>query len=93
MIDVLDRLRDLGSERDAEYGIRVRAREAELGGKFYGDERAGIGAHAPLAVAPEVGRILHGLVIAVRTQTIVEFGTSPGVSTIYLGAVPRDKPM
>ena len=86
VIDVLDRLRLLGLKRDVEYSTRVRAREAELGEKFYGQERAEIGADAPQAIAEEVGRILYGLVIATRPNVVVEFGTSFGVSTIYLAA-------
>lgn len=88
--DVLERLRVLGQTRNPEYGARVRAREAELGTKLYGPERAQIGAEAPQAVAPEVGRILYALMIATRPTLAVEFGASFGVSTIYLAAALRD---
>lgn len=87
---VLERLRVLGQTRNPEYGARVRAREAELGTKLYGLERAQIGAEAPQAVAPEVGRILYALVIATRPMLAVEFGASFGVSTIYLAAALHD---
>jgi predicted O-methyltransferase YrrM len=87
---VLERLRVLAEEQDGVYSSRVRAREAELGGKLYGPERAAIGARAPLAVAPEVGRILYGLVIATRPRLVVEFGASFGFSTLHLAAALDD---
>jgi predicted O-methyltransferase YrrM len=90
VIDVLEELRVLGSEQDPVYSTRVRAREVEVGGKFYGRERADIGADAPQAVAQKVGLILYGLVISTRPKTVVEFGTSFGVSTIYLAAGLKD---
>jgi predicted O-methyltransferase YrrM len=88
--DVLERLRVIGETRNLEYSSRVQAREAELGGKLYGLERAQIGAEAPQAVAPEVGRILYALTIATRPSLIVEFGASLGVSTIYLASALHD---
>jgi len=88
--DVLERLRVLGDEHNADYGARVRAREVELGERLYGIERARIGARAPQAVAPAVGRILYGLVITARPGLVVEFGASFGTSTIYLAAALAD---
>lgn len=87
---VLERLRVLGEELDGDYSSRLYAREAELGGKLYGLERAEIGARAPQAVAPEVGRILYGLIIAARPGLVVEFGASFGSSAIYLAAALAD---
>ena len=87
---VLDDLQRLGAQNDRGYGARVRQREAELGEKLYGQERAEIGAHAPQAVAPEVGHILYGLIITNRPRLTVEFGASFGVSTIYLAAALAD---
>lgn len=87
---VLNRLRVLGEQQDNEYGARIRARETELGERLYGRERAEIGARAPQAVAPEVGRILYGLTIAARPALAVEFGASFGSSTIHLAAAVAD---
>jgi predicted O-methyltransferase YrrM len=43
-----------------------------------------------LAIAPEFGKMLYMQAVARRAKTIVEFGTSFGVSTIYLAAALRD---
>ena len=43
-----------------------------------------------LAVSPTYGRFLYGMARACRAKRIVEFGSSMGVSTIYLAAALRD---
>nr|WP_277924200.1 class I SAM-dependent methyltransferase [Sphingomonas hankookensis] len=43
-----------------------------------------------LAVTPAYGRFLYAMARACRADRIVEFGTSMGVSTIYLAAAMRD---
>jgi len=43
-----------------------------------------------LAVSPEFGRFLYAMARACKATRIVEFGTSMGVSTIYLAAALRD---
>jgi predicted O-methyltransferase YrrM len=43
-----------------------------------------------LAVSPEYGRFLYGIARARTATRIVEFGTSMGISTIYLAAALRD---
>ncbi len=82
----LAELRAIGEREDALYRERIRDREAQLGSPLYGAERAMLGAAAPLAVSPEVGQVLHALVLASRPSLIVEFGSSLGISTIYLAA-------
>lgn len=44
---------------------------------------------AYIPVAPEQGRFLYLAARIIRARTIVEFGTSFGISTIYLGAAAR----
>jgi len=44
----------------------------------------------PLPVSRETGRLLYVLARAMRARTIVEFGTSFGISTLYLAAAVRD---
>jgi predicted O-methyltransferase YrrM len=46
--------------------------------------------HVPLAVARETGTLLYMLARSSRAQTIVEFGTSFGISTLHLAAALRD---
>ncbi len=87
---VLDRLLILGEVEDAACSTQVAAREAQIGTKLYGVERAQLGAKAPQAIAPEVGRILYALIIAARPRLIVEFGASLGYSTIYLASAVQD---
>lgn len=43
-----------------------------------------------LPVSPETGRLLYALIRASRPSTVVEFGTSFGISTIHLAAAVRD---
>ncbi|MEZ2141280.1 class I SAM-dependent methyltransferase [Bradyrhizobium sp. DN5] len=45
---------------------------------------------APLAVSRETGTLLYMLARSSRARTIVEFGTSFGISTLHLAAALRD---
>ncbi len=47
-------------------------------------------AEMPLAVSPETGRLLYLLARSGAARTIVEFGTSFGISTLHLAAALRD---
>src|SRR5262245_4083519 len=86
---VLARLREAGRLEDEPAKRRVRAREAEAGRKIYGRERADLYGQAPIAVTHEVGELLYVLAAARRPSTVVEFGTSLGVSTMYLASARR----
>lgn len=44
----------------------------------------------PLAVSRDTGKLLYMLARAVRARSIVEFGTSFGISTLHLAAALRD---
>lgn len=44
----------------------------------------------PLAVSREAGTLLYMLARGIRARTIVEFGTSFGISTLHLAAALRD---
>jgi predicted O-methyltransferase YrrM len=46
--------------------------------------------HFPLAVSRATGALLYMLARSCRAQTIVEFGTSFGISTLHLAAALRD---
>jgi predicted O-methyltransferase YrrM len=53
-------------------------------------EIAALLGEAYLPVSPDVGRFLYLLVRSSRCKTVVEFGTSFGISTIYLAAAVCD---
>lgn len=55
----------------------------------YHDLYAGLKDYA-LPVSPETGRLLYMLARAMRARSIVEFGTSFGLSTLHLAAALRD---
>jgi predicted O-methyltransferase YrrM len=52
---------------------------------FYGRAK-----HAYLAVSPETGKLLYLLARTARARAVIEFGTSFGLSTLYLAAALRD---
>lgn len=86
---VLERLHAAAREQDEPARQRVRAREAEAG-RLGQAQRYELYGGAPLAVKPDVGRLLYVTALALRPRTIVEFGASLGVSTIYLAAALAD---
>ena len=43
-----------------------------------------------MAVGPDFGRLLYSLARTTRAKTVVEFGTSFGISTIFLASAIRD---
>lgn len=54
------------------------------------EERADVYQDFYLPVAPESGRLLYSLTRAIKPTTIVEYGMSYGISTLYLAAAVRD---
>ena len=68
---------------DERAALMGRARTDYRG--FYGDARAMF-----LPVSPETGRMLYMLARATKARSIVEYGTSFGLSTIHLAAAVRD---
>ncbi len=44
----------------------------------------------PLPVSPETGKLLYLLARSIQARTIIEFGTSFGISTLHLAAALRD---
>lgn len=80
---VLDRLHSASDTVDPPLLARV--------GDKADHEVADLLNQAYIPVPPEVGRFLYTLVRAGMPGTIVEFGTSFGISTIYLAAAVRDR--
>jgi predicted O-methyltransferase YrrM len=54
-------------------------------------ERAAVLREAFIPVSPEAGRFLYTLVRAAQPGSVIEFGTSFGISTIYMAAAIRDR--
>lgn len=79
---VLDRLHDAAAHDD---DLHVTVPDDATA-----QERADALAGAYLPVSPEGGRLLYALTRAARPHTVVEFGTSYGISTLYLAAAVRD---
>ncbi len=99
----LDKLHREAEAADRDLMARVMADVEASGetletriGKLVAEERKNYPAvyrdHADrfLAVSPDYGRFLYGIARARNATRIVEFGTSMGVSTIYLAAALRD---
>src|SRR6202142_4429945 len=55
------------------------------------DEMAHLLDQAFIPVSPDAGRLLYTLTRAIKTGTVVEFGTSLGISTIYPAVAVRDR--
>jgi predicted O-methyltransferase YrrM len=85
--DVIDRLFARAQHDDAA------ADRVELPGGFdrtTPQQRADALAEVYMPISAEGGRLLYNLVRAVRPATVVEFGTSFGISTLHLAASVRD---
>ncbi|HET7455058.1 MAG TPA: class I SAM-dependent methyltransferase [Solirubrobacterales bacterium] len=87
---ILARLHARAEAEDPEAQQRVRQREAEVGSRLGPPQRYELYADAPLAITPEVGRFYYLLTIARNAHSVVEFGASHGISTIYLAAALHD---
>jgi predicted O-methyltransferase YrrM len=53
-------------------------------------ERADLMAEAYLPISPQAGHLMYALTRSARPATVVEFGTSYGISTLHLAAAVRD---
>jgi len=87
---LLDRLHAQAETEDVQAKQRVLAREAEVGERLGPPQRYELYGDAPLSITPEVGRLYYLLATARRAGSVVEFGASHGISTIYLAAALRD---
>src|SRR5215471_10828919 len=56
-----------------------------------GPDRAALLGDAFIPVSPDAGRLLYTLARGAAEGTFVEFGTSFGISTVYLAAAARDR--
>ena len=86
---VLDRLFRAAEETD-EVILSTARREAEKRGALNDSDLADLFSEAFLPVPREVGQFLYILARAQSSRNILEFGTSFGISTIYLASALRD---
>lgn len=103
LTDLLERLHGEADAADREHVEAMQAKIAAPGASIealamdlLADERADYRATYRdradnfLAVSPEYGRFLYAIARSCRATRIVEFGTSMGISTLYLAAALRD---
>lgn len=86
---LLDRLFQSADSDDARRATMRERHPQGLAG-LSPREQADAFAELYIPVSPEGGRLLYTLVRASRPATVVEFGTSFGISTIHLAAAARD---
>lgn len=87
-------LRDLHRSARKDWSIFLRAAPAVLAGMLRGQSlTASLAprlADAYIPVNPEVGRFLYLTALVCGAKRVVEFGTSFGISTIYLAAAMQE---
>jgi predicted O-methyltransferase YrrM len=87
--ELLSRLHAAADQQEALLSTDVE-REAQRRNAKADSDLADLFAEAYIPVPEEVGRLLYTLARATNSTTLVEFGTSYGISTIYLAAAVRD---
>src|ERR1700737_2576866 len=87
--ELLSRLHAAADQQEALLSADVE-REAQKRTAKADSDLADLFAEANIPVPAEVGMLLYTLARATNSTTLVEFGTSYGISTIYLAAAVRD---
>jgi predicted O-methyltransferase YrrM len=87
---LLDHLFAEADRNDPAAFGRFDAMEGKLDGPASGRQRAELMRDIYMPVTPDVGRLIYLLARNRRAKTIVEFGTSFGISGIHLAAALRD---
>ncbi|MER5571787.1 class I SAM-dependent methyltransferase [Streptomyces goshikiensis] len=78
------------AEQDEVIRGRIRAARPQGSAPLGPQEQADANAEVYMPISAQGGRLLYNLIRATRPATVVEFGTSYGVSTLYLAAAVRD---
>jgi predicted O-methyltransferase YrrM len=86
---VLDRLFQAADQDGAQW-VSIRERHPDGFAAMSAREQADAYGELYIPVSAEGGRLLYTLIRASRPATVVEFGTSFGISTIHLAAAVRD---
>jgi predicted O-methyltransferase YrrM len=84
----LDRMFAAAAADDA--GVLHTAADPADIAKLTAQQRADAYAGLYMPISAEGGRLLYSLIRATKARTVVEFGTSFGISTMYLAAAVRD---
>lgn len=89
--DLLGRLfADAGAGDDAELARIIASHGENVQRALSAADKAEVFGSLYIPVSPECGRLLYSLIRTGRPETVVEFGTSFGISTIYLAAAVAD---
>ena len=78
------------AEQDGATRRRIRASWPDGFTSATPQEQADAKAEVYMPISAQGGRLLYNLIRAARPATVVEFGTSFGISTLYLAAAVRD---
>ncbi|MFJ2809313.1 O-methyltransferase [Kitasatospora sp. NPDC087271] len=78
------------AEQDEATSRRIRAAWPQGAAPRGPQEQADANAEVYMPISAQGGRLLYNLIRAVRPATVVEFGTSFGISTLHLAAAVRD---
>ncbi|MEV6522281.1 class I SAM-dependent methyltransferase [Longispora sp. NPDC051575] len=89
VVSALDRM-FTDARRDDLTRVRIESSRPEGFASATPQEQADAKAEVYMPISEEGGRLLYNLVRATRPATVVEFGTSFGISTLYLAAAVRD---
>jgi predicted O-methyltransferase YrrM len=73
------------ARRDADFSLAGRAADRNDYLNYYAQLK-----DQPLPVSRATGKLLYMLARSIRAKTIIEFGTSFGISTLHLAAALRD---
>ncbi|MER8103019.1 class I SAM-dependent methyltransferase [Kitasatospora sp. NPDC094016] len=78
------------AEQDEATSKRIRAAWPQGSAPLGPQEQADANAEVYMPISAQGGRLLYNLIRATRPATVVEFGTSFGISTLHLAAAVRD---
>jgi predicted O-methyltransferase YrrM len=78
------------AEHDDAMTTRYQGQRAQEAVPMTPQEHADAAAQVYMPISARGGQLIYNLVRAVRPATVVEFGTSFGISTLYLAAAVRD---
>ncbi len=86
---LLTRLHAAAEQQEAWLSPKLELEARKRNAKVDSD-LADLLADAYIPIPAEVGKMLYTLARSTNSRTLIEFGTSYGISTIYLGAAVRD---